>query len=119
MACELDKTKLTRQEAYDQILNRKLDSQEPEVGHQYRDYVVAILIISGLMLGLILILTMSSGYRRNEDEVEEGFFDNYGEYRKSHIVISVCLLVILILFIPVTYEFVMVTLATMSDVKFF
>ncbi len=71
------------------------------------------------MLGLVLILTMSSGYRRNEDEIEEGFFDHYGEYSRSHLLISVCLLVILILFIPVTYEFVIVTLATMSDVKFF
>ena len=118
MACELDKSKPTRSETFANILNREIKSQEPEVGTEYRDLVVAIMVISGLMLSLILVLTMFSGYRKGVDE-DDGFWENYWSYQRSHFVISCMLFVILLLYIPVTYEFVTMMLSTMEDVRFF
>ena len=118
LSCELDPEKLSREEAYEQIISKQLKSQEPEIGAEERAFVIAVLAISIFLIGLVMILTCSSGYQKGIDE-DDGFWENYNRWTKSHLFISLSLLVILALSAPISYEFVITMLETMKDKEFF
>lgn len=118
MDCELDSEKLTRQEVFDNILNRKFKSQEPDVGKSQKSLVVVALILSILGVLIVCSLTIMSGYRNGPDE-DDGFWEVYNEYSSTHVFISLLLLTILFLSVPMTIEYVLVMLDTMDDKDFF
>jgi len=88
------------------------------VGIEYRTLVVAALILAVFLFVLICFLSMCSGYRKGPDE-DDGFWEVYNLYWRVHTVITLFLFVILVLWIPALYEFIMVTLTTMEEVDFF
>lgn len=59
-----------------------------------------------------------SGYQKGIDE-DDGFWENYNRWWRTHLLISFSLFVILVLSIPITYEFVITMFETMDDIEFF
>ena len=118
MACELDSTKLSRREVFDEVLSHILRSQEPEIGQAYKTLEIVALVISIATALIIIVLTVMSGYKKGYNE-EDGFFEVYDEYRRTALIVSLMLLAIMLLSGPFTYEVIMVMLETMKDVDFF
>lgn len=71
-----------------------------------------------VLLVLICLLTMCSGYRKGPDE-DDGFWEVYNLYWRSHLMITMIILTIMLLWIPAITAFVRVMLNTMEDVSFF
>lgn len=67
---------------------------------------------------LQFLLTICSGCRKGPDE-DDGFWEVYNLFWRTHIVITMVLLTVMLLWIPAVYAFVIVLLDTMADVKFF
>ena len=61
---------------------------------------------------------MCSGYRKGPDE-DDGFWEVYNLYYRTHMVITLLLFIILVLWVPALYEFIMVLLTTYEEVDFF
>ena len=80
--------------------------------------MIAVLVISALNFCLILLLTCCSGYRKGIEE-DDGFWENYNRYRVFNWLITLSLFAILVLSVPVTYEFVIVMLETIDELQFF
>ena len=118
MACELDSTKLSRREVYDEVLSHILRSQEPEIGEAYKTLEIVALVISICAFLVIAYLTVVSGYKKGINE-EDGFWEVYDEYRRTALIVSLMLFAIILLSVPFTYEVIMVMLETMKDVEFF
>lgn len=114
MACELDPSKPSRQEIFDQILNKKFKSQEPDLGKKYQNIVIAILTISLLSCIYIVLLTCLSGWRKGKHE-DDGFWEVYDTYKWSHIIITLLLAAVMFLNVPIIYEYAMVMKYALED----
>lgn len=66
----------------------------------------------------ICFLTMCSGYRKGPDE-EDGFWEVYNLYVRTHMVITLFIIIILILWIPTIIIIIKLFVYTLNDVKFF
>jgi hypothetical protein len=103
--CEIDPNQITRAEAYDTIIDRKIKSQEPEVGAAYTTMVLIALVMACSLFFFICLLSMCSGYRKGPVE-DDGFWEVYNLYYRTHMVITLLLFIIMILWIPALYDFV-------------
>ena len=80
--------------------------------------IYAALTIACILLLAICMNTMASGYRKGPDE-DDGFWEVYNLSWRVNNLITLCLLVITILWLPTTIAFSKIMLATMADVTFF
>ena len=61
---------------------------------------------------------MCSGIKKGPDE-DDGFWEVYNLFWRSHIFITMVLVIVMLLWIPACYAFVWVLLDTLADVRFF
>ena len=112
LSCELDSGKLSRQEVFDQILERQLKSQEPEMGVQEKGFIMGVFVISAALLALMIFVSCMSAWKKAPDE-DDGFWENYDHYWRTHVIITICVFCTALLSIPVTLEYVFVMLETL------
>ena len=80
--------------------------------------IYVALVLACILCLSICLNTMSSGYRKGPDE-DDGFWEVYNMQWRLHILITLSLLVITIMWVPTTIAYARLMTATMADVKFF
>ena len=118
MAFETDSSKITRSEAFDQIFNRIIKSQKPDVGKSYDTMQVVVLVLSICAALTIMFLVSMNGFMKGNNE-DDGFWEFYDLWRRTAVIMTLMLTAIMVLSIPFTYEIVFIMLDTMSDIDFF
>ena len=88
------------------------------MGVQEKGFIMGTLVISGVMLTLMIFLSCTSAWKKAPDE-DDGFWENYDNFWRTHVIVTICVFCTALLSIPVTLEYVFIMLETLNDVIFF
>lgn len=75
------------------------------------------MIIAWICFTVIVFLTMISGFKNGPDE-DDGFWEVYDLHWRTAIFLTTLLQIIMVLSIPISYEYVVVMLETIQDEQF-
>ena len=88
------------------------------MGVEEKGFVWGVFGISCVILALMIFLSCTSAWKKAPDE-DDGFWENYDSYWRTHVIVTICVFCMALLSIPVTLEYLFIMLETMDDVLFF
>ena len=88
------------------------------MGVKEKGFVWGVFGISCVILALMIFLSCTSAWKKAPDE-DDGFWENYDNYWRTHVIVTICVFCMALLSIPVTLEYLFIMLETMDDVLFF